>query len=55
MKCYNITSNKNDTQVGGSLGLWLGLGVLQVLQQFITITVPIIKKCRTQQKSPHQQ
>ena len=31
-------------QVGGSLGLWLGLGVLQVLQQINTITVPILKK-----------
>ena len=32
-------------QVGGSMGLWLGLGVLQILQHIITITGPIIKKC----------
>ena len=32
-------------QVGGSMGLWLGLGVLQILQHIITISGPIIKKC----------
>jgi len=32
------------SDVGGSLGLWLGLGVLQVLQQLITIAQPIKKK-----------
>ena len=31
-------------QVGGSLGLWLGLGALQILQHIITIAEPIIKK-----------
>ena len=30
--------------VGGSLGLWLGLGVLQILQQVIAIAKPMIKK-----------
>ena len=31
-------------QVGGSLGLWLGLGVLQILQHVITIAEPKIKR-----------
>ena len=33
-------------QVGGALGLWLGLGILQVLQQLITIAQPMMKKCQ---------
>jgi len=31
------------SDVGGSLGLWLGLGVLQVLQQVIIAAQPVIK------------
>ena len=38
------TQTKFVIQVGGALGLWLGLGVLQVLQQLITIAQPILKK-----------
>ena len=33
-------------QVGGSLGLWLGLGALQILQHIITITGPLIEKVK---------
>ena len=33
------------TQVGGSLGLWLGLGVLQVMQEATKLAFPIIKRC----------
>ena len=32
------------TQVGGSLGLWLGLGVLQVLQEVTRMAFPIIRR-----------
>ena len=31
-------------QVGGSLGLWLGLGALQVLQQMINMTQSIFER-----------
>ena len=33
-------------QVGGALGLWLGLGVLQVLQEIIAKVRPFAKKCK---------
>ena len=33
------------SQVGGSLGLWLGLGVLQVLQEVTKMALPITTRC----------
>jgi len=30
--------------VGGSLGLWLGLGVLQLLDVVATLILPIVQK-----------
>merc|ERR1712222_78711 len=32
------------SEVGGSLGLWLGLGVLQVLQEMSKVALPIMRK-----------
>ena len=31
-------------KVGGSLGLWLGLGVLQLLEVVATLVLPIVQK-----------
>ena len=31
-------------QVGGSLGLWLGLGLLQVMEHIITVAEPVVRK-----------
>ena len=36
-----ISIFKSENQVGGSMGLWLGLGILQALQHFFTITIII--------------
>ena len=33
-------------KVGGSLGLWLGLGVLQVIQLAVTCASPMITRCK---------
>ena len=44
-KNYGIQVFQSFTsQVGGSLGLWLGLGVLQVLQEFTRMAFPITKR-----------
>ena len=31
-------------QVGGAMGLWLGLGVFQIVQQLINVANEIVKK-----------
>ena len=31
-------------KVGGSLGLWLGLGLLQVMEYIITVAEPVVRK-----------
>ena len=45
----------NWSQVGGALGLWLGLGVLQVLQQLISFASRIFKRPTLSQKLPKGQ
>ena len=39
---FNNLISKSENQVGGSMGLWLGLGILQALQLFFTIIIAII-------------
>ena len=34
------------SSVGGSMGLWLGLGVVQAIEMVINIIVPWCKRCR---------
>ena len=31
-------------KVGGSMGLWLGLGVVQAIQLFATYLLPLLKR-----------
>ena len=39
-----LADNVPHFQVGGSLGLWLGLGLLQVMEQIITVAEPVVRK-----------
>jgi len=41
-----VKKTSSSFQVAGSMGLWLGLGVLQILQLFVSTLAKVRKICK---------